>query len=413
MTITTKDDMLSPQILVDVIRGEFRGKNAFMGSTLVSSGAVSVNGSMPKGGQGAIGKLIDVPYFGTIGEFADNPDGSSVTPQKLGQVMEQATIARSSLAVETSVWAQGVGQVDPALGDPYQEGAMQARAAAVREMDKQIISKIAATPLVMAKYSATVPSYLDWDAIIDATSLWGDEGEDIVAMVTHSRAIADLAKLRDSTGRPLLLQSMTEGSRMIRQFNGVPLIVSDRTPLTGSTMGTVTSSGTTPPTVTLAVSDATKLGPWNLIIDCVVGGSSNGTATFRFSVDGGSHYSATIVIPSGGGAIVLNDTATDSLVGVNGKTGITATFANGTYNADNQWVSTANLKVSSLILQSGAAAFWYNAGRLGTKQDTDILADTDIIALHLYYVAHLYRRRRMGTRPGVVALTHNVRGYVG
>lgn len=411
MAITVNTDMIDVQILMDVVRGIFKGKNAFMGSVLASSGAVRVSGTMPEGGQNAIGKKIDIPYFGSLGEFVANADGSAVTPNKIQQILEQATVARQSLAAEVSRWAQGVGAIDAAVGDPYQEAGNQILAAATRAMDGVIVTEYATTPLVVDVYSSTTPVYLDWDLVTDATTMWGDEQDSIVAMALHSQTRADVAKLKDSAGRPLLLVDQREGQQTLQRFAGVPLVLSDRVPLTGSTMtASPGATGTTPPTVTLS---GTPLGPWKLQINITTGGSSNGTAKFKFSVDGGNTFSDIMTVPNGGGAFVLTDTAIDSLVGVNGKTGVTATFANGTYNSDNVYKSIANLKVTDLICQVDAGAFWYNANRLGLQNDVDILSDADITASHLYYAPKLYRRRRGGSRPGVVAIKHNVRGYVG
>lgn len=410
MAITTQSDMADPQILIDAVGGALRGRNAFMGSVLVSSGAVFVSPSMPKGGPGAIGKTIEIPYFGALPAFANNPDGSAITPSKLGQVLESATVARSSIAVETSVWAQGLSLVDPAVGDPYAEGTRQAQMRGVQEMDRLCVAEAATTPLVHDIYSASVPAYLNHREVIRARTKWADEQDAIVAMVTHSQAEADLAELTDQSGRPLLSDPQgTQGQGEIRRFAGVPLLVSDRVPLTGSSMGSVTSSGTSPPVVTLA---GTPLGPWNLVVDCVVGGAHE-TATYRFSTDGGNTWSATLTTPAAAAVVDLKDTAVDSLVGQNGETGITIAFAAGTFNADNQWTATAKLKVTTLLLQQGAMAFWYAGDRLGTKQDVDILTDSDIIAMHLYHATKLYRRRRMGSRPGCVAIKHNVRNYNG
>lgn len=411
MAITVNTDMIDVQILMDVVRGVFKGKNAFMGSVLVSAGAVRVSGTMPMGGASAIGKKIDIPYFGTLGEFVSNADGSSVTPSKLQQLFEQATVARHSLAAEISRWAQGVGAINPNVGDPYEEASSQIMAAATRAMDGIMVTEFATTPLVLDVYSATTPVYLDWDLVQDATTLWGDEQDSIVGMALHSQSRADVAKLKDSQGRPLLLVDQTQGQQSVTKFGGVPLVLSDRVSLSGSTMTSpMGEAGTTPPDITLT---GTPLGPWKLVIDITTGGASDGTAKFRFSVDGGNIWSDILTVTSGGGAFVLTDTAVDSLVGVNGKTGITATFTNGTYNADNVYKSIANLKVTDLICQQDAGAFWYNAQRLGLQADEDILADTDITASHLYHAPKLYRRRRGGSRPGVVALKHNVRGYVG
>jgi len=412
MAIMVNTDMVDVQILVDAVRGKARHKTAFMGSLLVSGGAVRVSGTMPQGGPGAIGKKIDIPYFGRLGKFVTNADGSAVTPSKFAQVLEQATIARESMAAELSVWAQALAQVDPAVGDPYQEAAAQLMQEAEIAMDLAMVDEFKTTPLLKDVYSSTAPVYLDWDLAIDAKTLWGDEQDDIVAMAVHSQSLADMAKLKNGHGDPLLLMNQSQGPGQVTTFCGVPVLVSDRVPLDGSTMTSpMGEAGTTPPDITLS---GTPLGPWKLVIDITTGGLSDGTAKFRFSTDGGNTWSQDgLVVTSGGGAFVLTDPATDSLVGRNGLTGITATFTNGTYNADNLYKSIANLKVTDLILRRDAGAFWYNAQRLGAKTDVDILADADIIAMHLYRVAKMYRRCRGGSYPGCVAIKHNVRGYVG
>jgi hypothetical protein len=421
MAITTNDDILNPQILIEAVRSKFKGKNAFMGSPLVAGGAVLVSGSMPEGGPKAIGKEITVPYWGQLGEFVNNPDGNAVVPSKLGMTEELSPISRDSLAAELSGWAQGTAAVKAQFGDPYGEASQQIMDAATRAMDRAVVAAAMTTPLIYDLTALTGDQrFLNYQALIRAKALWGDEQDQIVAMVTHSQAEADLAEQLDATGKPLLAVSQSEAG--FTRFAGVLTHISDRTPLDGSTMGAVTSSGTTPPAVTLS---GTPLGPWTLRIDIVTGGASDGTATFRFSVDGGNTWSATYAVPAGGGAISLDDAhnatvapitgerTVDSLVGLNGKTGITATFANGTYNANNLYSSTADLVVSTLICQRGAASFWYNQARLGMKTDVDILADTDILAMHLYRVAHRYRRRRGGSRTGVVRIRHKVRGFLG
>lgn len=417
MTITTVSDLYNPEILTETVQGAFAQKNAFMGSALVALGACVVSDSMPESGPRAIGKQITVPYFGTIGAFVNNPDGSAVTPNKLSQTSEVAAVTRDSLAFEISQWAIGNAAVNPNVGDPYEEAAGQIVTAASRAMDSRIMTAAsAAGGLLKDVYSSTVPVTINWDLIVDSKTAFGDEQEGIVAMAVHSQVQKDMMKLKDSTGRPLLIQSETQGGP-VERFCGVPVVVSDRLPLTGSTMGAVTSSGTSPPTVTLA---GTPNGAHNLQIDVVTGGAA-GTATFRFSVDGGSTWSATYLIPNGGGAVVLADDGSqtdinsaktiDSLVGANGITGITATFASGTYNADNLYTSTAQLKVTSLLMKQGAMAYWFNRLALTLKDQPNVTADTNISAMHLYSAAIRYRRARGGSKPGVVKILHNVTNY--
>jgi hypothetical protein len=409
MAITVNTDMVDVQILADAVRGRFRGKNALMGSILVSRGAVRVSGTMPGSGRSAIGKKIDIPYFGTLGKFVANADGSAVTPQKVAQVLEQATVARLSLAAEVSVWAQGLAQVDPAVGDPYEEAVNQLEAAAVIAMDETMVAEMKGTELVLDVYNATTPVYNSWDLTVDAKTLWGDEQDNIVAMVVHSQSLADMAKEKNSNGNSLLLVNNQQGAESIQTYNGVPVLVSDKVPLDGSAMGAVTSSGTSPPVATLT---GTPLGPWKLVIDAITGDAT--TITFRFSTDGGNTWSvSTLTAQDNGTPVALTDTAVDSLVGVNGATGISVAFASGTFNADNLWKAKANLKVTDMILQQDAGGFWFNAAALAAQFDKDILADADIAAMHLYCAPKRYRRRRAGSRPGVVAIKHNVKGFTG
>lgn len=410
MATTLKTDLFNPEILEEAVKGVFAGKNAFLGSRLASLGVAVVSGSMPQGGPNAIGSTITMPYFGTLGEFVANAEGNSVTPSKIGMVTETATISRDSLAFEVTQWAIGNSLVNPAISDPYEESARQIMIAAERAMDKRLIDAAGASGVyVKDVYSATTPVTINWDLFVDAKfEAWGDEQDDVVAILTHSHGHKDMMKLKDSAGRPLLLNSLSEGNMAdLDRFAGLPVIVSDRVPLTASAMGTVTSSGTSPPVLTIT---GTPLGAYKLVIDCVVGGAHQ-TATYRFSTDGGNTWSATLTTPAAATPTALIDTAVDSLVGMNGKTGLSVAFAAGTFNADNLWTSTASLKVTSMLLKRRSLAFWYSSGNLGLDTDKDILKHSKLAAMHLYGAAHRYRRHPAGTKPGVVHISHNVSGF--
>lgn len=406
---TSQSDVFNPESLVEAVQGQFAQKTAFMGSKMAALGVVVVSGQMPVGGPDAIGTTITVPYFGTIGEFVANADGSSITPSKIGQVTETDTVSRDSLGFSVSRWAQGNAAVNPNVQDPYAESARQIMAAAERAMDKRLITAASAAGVYTKDvYSATAASFLNWDLVIDAKfEGWGDEQDDVAAILMHSQAQKDVMKLKDTTGRPMLLNSETEGD-IVQRFCGVPVIVSDRVPLTSSTMGAITSTGTSPPVATLT---GTPTGAWKLQLDCLLGGA-HGTATYRFSTDNGNTWSATVTTnATPGTAIALTDTAVDSLVGANGKTGLSVAFAAGTFNADNLWTSTASLKATTMLLKKRALAFWYSDKHLGLETDKDIMAHTDLAAMHLYACAHRYRRISTGTKPGVLQITHNVSGY--
>ena len=48
------------------------------------------------------------------------------------------------------------------------------------------VAEAATTPLVLDKYSATVPQYLDWNYIVDGRAKWSDEQDGIVGMCIGS-----------------------------------------------------------------------------------------------------------------------------------------------------------------------------------------------------------------------------------
>lgn len=392
------------QILTDHVRGAFANKSPFLGSVLVSNGAVALNSSMPYGSPDFIGSEVTMPYFGTLGEFSDNPDGTAIAPQTLKQTNEKATITRSSLACEVSRWAQHAS-----TSDPYAEAVTQIGEAARREMDKRLIAKAAATPLVSNVFvasSAGASNRLSYDTVVDAQTLWRDEAAPGAVLITHSRGLNDLRKLKDTQGRPLVVDSFRTNE--VPQFAGMSIVVSDRVPMTGSVMGTVSSTGTgTEPTMTIT---GEPLGAWKLKV-VVVSGTALGTATIKFSLDGGMTYSAPLTTAAAATPLPLTDTAIDSLIGYNGKSGISVAFSGDFSNVDNTYTSTAVLCVTALIVKPGALAFWYSAANMGLETDKLILAHTDLAAMHLYGAAHMYRRVSGGTLPGVVAIKHNVSGY--
>lgn len=105
---------------------------------------------------------------------------------------------------------------------------------------------------------------------------------------------------------------------------------------------TITAAGTTPPTVTVDGVPRVGTSTSNFILDVVTGGTL-GTMTFRVSNDNGTSYGSTITSASTG-IHYLPDI------------GLTATFAAGTYNANNTYTgstyarptTTANVQVYAL-----------------------------------------------------------------
>lgn len=57
----------------------------------------------------------------------------------------------------------------------------------------------------------------------------------------------------------------------------------------------------------------------------------------------------------------------------------------------------------SLIVKQSAMAFWFQE-EPRVLTGADILADTDIVAIHMYWAAHRYKRVRGSTHPGVIKI---------
>lgn len=409
MSTTLSTDMFNPELLTEVVQGEFSGKDAFNDSRLVRAGVAIVNGTMPEGGPEALGKTITVPRFGVIGDFQQVNENTAGVPSAIKMATETATIAHDYLGFEATVWARANGKLFPGgSGDPYAEASRQILLAANRRIDELLITE-ALTSGVFVKnvYSTSAAQYMSYDLAIDTRfDAWGDEQDDLAAIMVHSQVTKDLLKLKDGNGRPMLTSSQGEGGPL-DTFAGLAIITSDRLPITGSTMSTVSSSGTSPPVATLA---GTPLGAWRLQIDALTGDAT--TITFRFSVDGGNTWSGTVTAADDGVPVALIDPAADSVIGRNGKTGLTVAFASGTFNADNLWTSNVQMKATSILLKKNAFAFWYNKSLLTLQTDKDIRRDTNEAAMHLYSAPHRYVRRPGGTRAGVAHIVHNVSSFV-
>ncbi len=406
MSRSVVEDGFNPQIFTETMQSRLAQKNALNASMLVATGAAVVRPTL-NAGSSNLGQLIDLPYFGGVGLFQENvADGVAAVPRRPKMTSEQAVVTRDTLSFEMTRWHQAA-----ASADPYANAVDSVMQALSKQVDKRLVDAANAAGVLTAVNTGATITY---DMVVDAKARFRDEQEDIVAMVVHSEAMRDMLLLKDADGRPLLVPSQNEGE--FDRFVGIPVGVSNQVPVTGSVMGAVVPTGGGP-TVTLAgvPSDA-----WDLKFEILTTGALD-AATFRWSTDDGSTWSEPFVVTTA--AVVLDESpqaaveanrAPDSLVGINGATGITATFAAGTYTAGTHFYrSEANMTVSSLILKRGALAWWFNQSLLGLQTDKDILVDSDIAAMHLYAVSKRFRRRMGGTQTGVISITHDVSAYDG
>jgi HK97 family phage major capsid protein len=221
--------VLQSDILMDAVAGEFAGVQALMGT-----GAAVVNSSLPQltpGQKKGINK-IQVPYFGNIGEMEDITDeNDALSLASLTMSGDEASVRHSGKMVELSEWAQLAAM----YADPYGELARQLRVVGGRRFDKALIDEAVTTDLVKSVYvdASVGKKLLDYDTMVDAKALFGDEQEDIALLIVHSKIKADLEKLKDANGQPLLVQPAND--KEVARFCGVPVKTSDRMPVIDGT----------------------------------------------------------------------------------------------------------------------------------------------------------------------------------
>lgn len=289
MAFAKKGDVLVPELLEDALAGQFAGM-----TVMRKTGAAIFKMGMPAG-KAQLGEEIKIPFFESIGELEDlAADGDALTPVGVSTTQELATVKHSGKAIEATFWAQVSG-----VTDPYGEMARQVAVAQERRIDRALLDVAIASGtglLVKDVYNAGTPRTIDYDLVVESKMQWGDEQDDIAAMVVHSKVKGDMYKLKDSTGRPLFTDGI---SGDFDRFCGMPVLVSDR----------LAASSDSPP------------------------------------------------------------------------------------------------KYTTLLLKRGSLVFWM--GDFHVRADSDILADSDMAAYHIYWAAHRYKRHPNGTKCGVVRVYHN------
>jgi HK97 family phage major capsid protein len=222
MTTTLKSNMFIPQILEDVLHQGFAGQIALYGTE-----AAAVVPSLPEEKRG--GDTVTIPRFNALAAAQIVADGDPLVPQVLSMDSETATVFQVGNAVTMTKWAQ----IAAAFADPYAEAGRQILATITRAWDQKLIDvAVAATGLPAAQkisiWSATTPKTIDYPTFVDAKMSFGDEQADVAAVVVHSSVLANMYKLTDSYGRPLLIDAASKGG--LPTFLGIPTIVSDRMP---------------------------------------------------------------------------------------------------------------------------------------------------------------------------------------
>jgi HK97 family phage major capsid protein len=283
MPATTRADLIIPEVLADAVAGAWPNRIALYGTD-----AVVESRTLPGGVRG--GDKVKVPYFGILGEFEQVAEGAPLTVTKLSMTSEEATVRRAGKAFEVTSWAQLAAM----YADPYAEATRQILEGARREFDRALVEAANSTTGGGVATQDASTGTITYDALVDALAKFGDAQVDVAAVIVHSKVLADLRKLKDTTGQPIFVDAQQGG---LPRVMGLPLIVSDRAP-------------------------------------------------------------------------VITGTPT---------------------------------KYVTLIVRRGALALWYN-GTPTVETDKDILADSTVVAVNVYYAAHRYSRLPGSDKPTVVRL---------
>lgn len=226
MATTKRSDLIYTDQLQDAISAEFAGRKALAGTA-----AVVMNMSLPGDARG--GDTLKVPYFVSIGELEDVAEGQALTPVKLTETSETATVQRSGKAGEITTWAK----LTAMFSDPYAELAKQFADGWIRRIDLGLITKAAATDLIVDNNATAVNP----DMFIDLNQLFGDEQDSIALYVIHSQILTALRKTKTSGSGEYIIQWPT-APNVLPTLWGKPVIMSDRLPTTGSGSSTVYTS---------------------------------------------------------------------------------------------------------------------------------------------------------------------------
>lgn len=211
-------------------------------------------------------------------------------------------------------------------------------------------------------------------------------------MAQMEESARQLADQQGATGRFPQTEVFSYLNRGIAEFWDI-LIATKGWPYVGLTyfvFGTVSATGTTPPTVTVS---GNPNDSYTLLIEILVGGTL-GVATFQWSINSG----ATWISGTTAASVTL------------GNTGITASFAAGTYNADNAYQAVATplplvsgqstydlpvdfYRLHSVLMQSSIGNDFYEIFEMGATEESSYINPNTLTGYPVVY-------RLQGARTG-------------
>lgn len=222
MASTARSDLILPDILAEEITKGLAGMNLLSGT-----GVVTMNPGLQAGPED-VGNTVTVPYWDTIGEAEEVAENGALTPVKMTQSSEQATVVRFGKAVSIGGLAKRAKSTG---GDPYAIARDMVIAMIQRKVDAlaidRMVSRVVSSSMVYDGSAATIST----TAIVETYKLFADQlmlNGGPVLWGMNSKVYWDAASLADSTGRALYVPA--QGDRLAA-LNGVPAMMSDKSNL--------------------------------------------------------------------------------------------------------------------------------------------------------------------------------------
>jgi N4-gp56 family major capsid protein len=220
MAVTVKSNLVVPEVFANIVEGEFLTKAKLLKFAKVYNDL-----------QGKPGDTIHFPKWGTLSEATDLTEAQAMTTEVLSASDTTATVKEIGKAVEISDTA-----ILTAIGDPIAEAARQLATVLALKVDTDIKAELESATNVV---DHSADGVLRYEYIVEALAKFGENYDDVVALVVHSKQASDL--LKDSNfinasafGQPV----MVAGYQAIGKIAGIPVVISDRVSVVSGTPNT-------------------------------------------------------------------------------------------------------------------------------------------------------------------------------
>lgn len=222
MATTARSDLILPDILAEEVVKGVAGMNGLDGS-----GVLLINPGL-QAGPNEVNNSVTVPYFDSLGEAEEVAENGALTPVKMTQSSESATVVRFGKAVSIG----GLAKRAKTSGlDIYTVASGMITTMIRRKLDALALDRLAARAVSASMVYDGSAASASTTSIVGTYKLFGDEIEgagDVALWVMNSKVYWDSATLADSTGRPLFTPAI--GDRLA-SLNGVMAKMSDKTNL--------------------------------------------------------------------------------------------------------------------------------------------------------------------------------------